>query len=224
MFLCLAIDSSSNNMLVPRLANRAHSNPNAIPSQLPFAMPSIGPQIPAHLLKPSNRADSDDEDDGPQPVNIGPRIPAHLLSAKSGESKTQVFDDDDDDDFGPSPQVGPSIGPSMPPRSSARAAPEARPAHSRPMVGPSMPPPAPSASVSAAAQGKRPVGPSLPKYAPMYDPSSGYGDESDSDDDVGPKPLPAGMHHEAADPVKEFMEREEKRRKLAEARRVCAFL
>ena len=97
MFLCLAIDSSSNNMLVPRLANRARSNPNAIPSQLSFAMPSIGPQIPAHLLKPSNRADSDDEDDGPQPVNIGPRIPAHLLSAKSGESKTQVFDDDDDD-------------------------------------------------------------------------------------------------------------------------------
>lgn len=55
----------------------------------------------------------------------------------------------------------------------------------------------------------------------MYDPSSGYGDESDSDDDVGPKPLPAGMHHEAADPVKEFMEREEKRRKLAEVGRVC---
>lgn len=221
MFLCLVIESSSNNTPM----YRAHSN--AIPSQLPFAMASIGPQIPAHLLKSSNRADSDDEDDGPQPANIGPQIPAHLLSAKSGESKTQVFDNDDDDDVGPSPQVGPSIGPSMPPGSSARAAPEARPAaYSRPVVGPSMPPSAPSASASAsaAAQGKRPVGPSLPNYAPMYDPSSGYGDESDSDDDVGPKPLPAGMHHEAADPVKEFMEREEKRRKLAEARRGCAFL
>jgi hypothetical protein len=41
-------------------------------------------------------------------------------------------------------------------------------------------------------------------------------EDDDSDDDVGPKPLPAGMHHEETDAVKEFLASEEKRRKLAE--------
>ncbi|KAF9481238.1 hypothetical protein BDN70DRAFT_876550 [Pholiota conissans] len=174
----------------------------------------IGPEIPPHLLKRSNSGDSDD-DDGPQPASIGPQIPTHLLSATSKESKTQVFDDDD---FVPrptaGPSIGPSIGPSMPPHLQ-KPAPRPRTAEPRPIAGPSMPPP--STTSSSRSSGKRNIGPTMPSYVPTYEPNSGYGDESDSDDDdVGPKPLPAGMVHVEADPVKEFMEREEKRRKLAE--------
>lgn len=63
------------------------------------------------------------------------------------------------------------------------------------------------------------MGPSLPNYAPTYDPNSAYANEdSDSDDDIGPKPLPAGMQHQQTDAVQEFLEREEKRRKAAEVR------
>jgi hypothetical protein len=177
----------------------------------------IGPEIPPHLLNRTQSGASDDEDDGPQPAppaNIGPQIPIHLSSATSRESKTLVYDDDDDD-VGPrpasGPSTGPSIGPSLPSRPQSTA-PTKRAPDTRPVAGPSMPPPAPPTHGG----GKRAIGPTMPSYAPTYDPTSGYGDESDSDDDVGPKPLPAGMHHEAVDPVKEFMEREEKRRKLAE--------
>ncbi|KAF8972499.1 hypothetical protein BDZ97DRAFT_1781324 [Flammula alnicola] len=177
-------------------------------------MPHIGPQIPPHLLNQSHQEDNNDDDDGPQPsANIGPQIPAHLLSAKSTEPKIQVFDDDDDDE-GPRPPAGPSIGPSIPPQflnASTKRVPEPRP-----VAGPSMPPPKVSTS-TAQSQGKRTLGPSLPGYAPTYDPTSGHVDEDDSDDDdIGPKPLPAGMQHEQTDAVKEFIEREEKRRKLAE--------
>jgi hypothetical protein len=68
---------------------------------------------------------------------------------------------------------------------------------------------------SGPSTGKRQLGPTLPSYAPTYDPST-YHNSEDDDDDFGPKPLPAGMQHEQADAVKEFIEREEKRRKLAE--------
>lgn len=163
-------------------------------------MVSIGPQIPAHLLKQSKTSHSDDDDDGPQPsASIGPQIPAHILNSSS---KLQVIDDDDDDD-GPHPAPGPNIGPTIPTVPTIAT---------RPIVGPSMPP------KSAA----RSIGPSLPNYAPTYDPNTAYDDEdSDDDDDVGPKPLPAGMQHQQSDAVQEFLEREEKRRKAAEVRIVC---
>ena len=65
--------------------------------------------------------------------------------------------------------------------------------------------------------GKRRVGPTFPSYAPTYDPTTYHnGEDDDDDDEFGPKPLPAGMQHQQTDAVKEFIEREEKRRKLAE--------
>jgi hypothetical protein len=75
-------------------------------------------------------------------------------------------------------------------------------------IGPSIPTPGPSTE-------KRQVGPTFPSYAPTYDPTT-YDDGEDDDDEFGPKPLPAGMQHQQTDAVKEFIEREEKRRKLAE--------
>jgi len=153
----------------------------------------IGPQIPAHLLTGTN---PNDNEDGPQkPPSIGPQIPAHLLPS---ESKVQVFDDDE----GPQPSIGPSIPPEI------LAASKPREYKPQPVAGPSRPPQKPS------------IGPSLPTYGPTYNPSSGGIEDDDSDDDIGPKPLPVGMHHEETDAVKEFLASEEKRRKLAE---VCFF-
>ena len=66
------------------------------------------------------------------------------------------------------------------------------------------------------------IGPELPSH--LKNPKNSESDdeppekepEDDDDDDFGPKPLPAGMQHQQTDAVKEFIEREEKRRKLAE--------
>jgi len=128
---------------------------------------------------------------------IGPEFPSHLLNPKNSEnddeiSKTpQSLVDDSDDD-----------GPHLPPHLRKGSSPkEAGP--SRPTSGPST--------------GKRQVGPTFPSYAPTYDPTTYHNsEEDDDDDDFGPKPLPAGMQHQQTDAVKEFIEREEKRRKLAE--------
>ena len=157
----------------------------------------IGPQIPAHLLTATSTVSDSDNEDGPQkPPSIGPQIPT-----RPPESKVQVFDDDDDDE-GPQPSLAPSIGPSIPPEILAASKPRA----SKPqqVAGPSKPPQKPS------------IGPSLPRYGPTYNPSRGIEDDDSDDDDIGPKPLPAGMHHEETDAVKEFLASEEKRRKLAE--------
>lgn len=168
-------------------------------------MASIGPQIPAHILQSIRNDASSDEDDGPQPAptpsasaSIGPQMPPSVSSG----SKLQVIDDDDDENPGPSPAPGPSRATAQKPPSSARP--------QRPAAGPSMPP------------GHRAIGPTLPNYAPTYDPSfDGNDSDDDSDDDFGPKPLPAGMQHEQTDAVKEFIEREEKRRKAAEVCSPC---
>ena len=71
------------------------------------------------------------------------------------------------------------------------------------------------------------VGPELPSH--LINPKNSENDESsekgsDSDDDeFGPKPLPAGMQHQQTDAVKEFIEREEKRRKLAEVYKILIY-
>ena len=162
----------------------------------------IGPQIPAHLLTGTNTVSDGDDEDGPRkPSSLGPQIPIHLHPTKPSQSKVQVFDDDDDDE-GPQPSWAPSIGPSIPPEILAASKPRA--SKPQPVAGPSRPPQKPS------------IGPSLPRYGPTYNSSSGGIEDDDSDDDIGPKPLPAGMHHEETDAVKEFLASEEKRRKLAE--------
>ncbi|KAJ7174518.1 hypothetical protein C8R46DRAFT_1252116 [Mycena filopes] len=53
-------------------------------------------------------------------------------------------------------------------------------------------------------------------YSPTYDRRVQYHDPNDSDDDVGPRPLPAGVGFAEQDAAKEFMAKEEKRRKEAE--------
>lgn len=56
---------------------------------------------------------------------------------------------------------------------------------------------------------RRIIGPSFPTGPPPQDDDS-------SDDDYGPTPLPEGAAEPEYDPVKEFMEKEERRRKNAE--------
>ena len=147
---------------------------------------------------------------------IGPELPSHLINPKNSEnddehtekgpqitphlvqqSTLNIYDEDDDDDDGPE----------LPPHLRKGSLKEA---------GPSIPtPPGPSTGKSQVQ-----VGPTFPSYAPTYDPATYHNNEDDDDDDdFGPKPLPAGMQHQQTDAVKEFIEREEKRRKLAE---VCS--
>ncbi|KAF9007939.1 hypothetical protein BDQ17DRAFT_1350292 [Cyathus striatus] len=154
---------------------------------------AIGPEIPAQFLR-GNTIHDDDDDEPYAPsrpdsnTNIGPQIPAHLLSNLM-EAKG---DDDGDDDDDYVPQLPPELA-------AKRATKES-----------SMPPPFTPASST-----RRPMGPTLPSYAPTYDPNTYY-EQEDDDDDVGPKPLPAGMQHQETDAVKEFIEREERRKKQLE--------
>ncbi|KAF7969746.1 hypothetical protein HWV62_26110 [Athelia sp. TMB] len=149
-------------------------------------MSSIGPALPPHL-QPSTQAD-DDSDDEPGPSVAGPSAPAPVGPIVPAHLLSAA---------GPS-QPPPTqndddeeddddYGPALPPELLAARA------------GPAEPASAPS---------KRVVGPSFPTRHDRYD--------DDSDDDVGPMPLPAGISFEEADGVREFMEREERRRKQIE--------
>ena len=165
-------------------------------------MSFIGPELPSHLIDPKNS-----EDDN-EPSEKGPQIPAHLVQ----QSTLNIYDEDDDDNDGAKPAV--TIGPSIP--AELLKTPES-------LIddddGPDLPPHLREGSRQEAgpSMGKRQVGPTLPTYAPTYDPTTYHnGEDDDDDDDFGPKPLPAGMQHQQTDAVKEFIEREKKRRKLAE--------
>ena len=158
-------------------------------------MSFIGPELPPNLKNID------------EPSEIGPQIPVHRQSA------LDIYDEDDDND-GPRPATG--IGPSIPaqfskvPQSSVYDGDD---------DGPELPPHLREERREEEADpsaGKRQIGPTLPSYAPTYDPATHYDEDDDDDDDFGPKPLPAGMQHQQTDAVKEFIEREEKRRKLAE--------
>lgn len=131
---------------------------------------------------------------------VGPEIPAHLLNRNST--------DEDGCDTDSNLPIGPEIPfellkqeqdddeedylPALPPDMVATRS-----------AGPSVA--GPSASVA-----------SKPPPVPFYD-STHYSDEDD-DEDVGPKPLPPGVTHAETDAVREFMEKEEKRRKELEVR------
>ncbi|EJD55130.1 hypothetical protein AURDEDRAFT_178939 [Auricularia subglabra TFB-10046 SS5] len=76
------------------------------------------------------------------------------------------------------------------------------------MIGPKRPAPSPPRVVA------RPAPPSPPRiHAPAPRPAA-YDD--DSDDDVGPKPLPAHLQHDEEDGVRAFIEREERKLKNIE--------
>ncbi|KAG6909090.1 hypothetical protein DXG01_002071 [Tephrocybe rancida] len=126
--------------------------------------------------------------EGPEPTTAGPQIPPGLLKQQPAED-----DEDDEDDYVPE----------LPPDLAATRS-----------AGPSVPAPARSSSNEE----KRVSGPSMPSYPPIYDPNyqEAYNEDDDDDDDFGPKPLPSGVQHAQTDAVKEFMEREERRRKEAE--------
>ncbi|RXW22861.1 hypothetical protein EST38_g2986 [Candolleomyces aberdarensis] len=151
-------------------------------------VPTLGPQLPPRYGQTTITDDAEDEDEpAPPQAGIGPAIPAHLLNAKSN--------DVEDENRSTTPPPPPSIGPSFPTQSKAQ-----------PQAGPS-------------AANRKAMGPALPNYGPTYNPSTfnNIEEDDDSDDDVGPKPLPAGMKHEESNAVKEFLDREERMRKAREA-------
>lgn len=118
---------------------------------------------------------------------VGPQIPSELLNTQTADA-----DDEDEDDY--VPELPPDL-------KTIRSA-------------------TPSVSTvvrTVSYEEKRVSGPSLPSYPPIYDPKyhAAY-NEDDDDDDFGPKPLPAGVKHAETNAVQEFMEREERRRKVAE--------
>ncbi|KAH8111464.1 hypothetical protein DFH11DRAFT_1463507, partial [Phellopilus nigrolimitatus] len=166
-------------------------------------MASIGPQLPAHLLKQqhrtgSNGSGSSDDEEGPQPeastsVSAGPQVPAHLLCEKPTVPIVNDDEDDDDDDsYGPA--LPPDLLPSRPKASSSASTP-----------GPSAP--------SPPSQSRRVLGPSLPGHDKQT-----YGDDEDDEDGYGPMPLPAYARNTdtVSEGVREFLEKEEKRQKEIE--------
>ncbi|KAG5337570.1 hypothetical protein C0989_009332 [Termitomyces sp. Mn162] len=121
-------------------------------------------------------------------VAAGPEIPPEPL-----KQQTAGDDDEDEDDY--VPELPPDI-------KAARSVASSVPAAVR----------------TSSHEEKRISGPSLPSYPPIYDPKyhSAYNEDDEDDDDFGPKPLPAGVKHAERDAVQEFLEREERMRKVAE--------
>ncbi|TFK24371.1 hypothetical protein FA15DRAFT_669599 [Coprinopsis marcescibilis] len=172
-------------------------------------MANIGPQLPPHLqhLQGSNVGDSDEEDVGPVPPSVGPQIPpGYDVQRRKSDNEGEA--------------TGPTAGPTIPAHLlKKRNTSEDKRGNKKsmgPVAGPSRP--SPERQPATGSSNKRVLGPTLPSYGPTYDPRtfSRAQDEDDSDDDVGPKPLPAGMKHEESDAVKEFIEKEERRKKHLE--------
>lgn len=146
--------------------------------------------------------------------SIGPQLPVHL------QQPTADIHDDDDDDDTPGPSVGPQIpahliaGPSKPILTPKPTDQDDDEESNEDDYGPALPPDLLAARSAPTA--KRVVGPSFPAPQTHDRHRSGCDDDSDDDDDVGPMPLPAGISFAEEDGVREFMEREERRRKQIE--------
>ena len=153
-------------------------------------------------------------------ASIGPQIPEHLLKGKNG---TVEIVSDDEDEFGPAPppDENASIGPQAPPRLISQ-----KPSidtgieedEEEDSYGPALPPDFGAAQAGPSspkpilkAPPKRILGPSFPAPGEFYD---------DDDDDFGPKPLPSASNSQNGDGlsegVREFIEKEERRRKELE--------
>lgn len=145
--------------------------------------------------------------------SIGPELPPHLLQKPDAENLS------DEDQAGPS-----TVGPQIPPHLAADPLippilDEGEEESDDDDYGPALPPDlAASRTASHAGPSKRVVGPSFPPPPGQNHDRARYGSDGDSDDDFGPQPLPAGMSFEEEDGVREFMEREERRRKQVEVR------
>jgi hypothetical protein len=140
---------------------------------------------------------------------IGPELPPHLVNDSTNT-------DDRNEEALTSNTVGPQIPPSL-----LKQDEEEDEDDYVPELPPDMIAGRSTGLTAAPSTSKRVVGPSMPSYPPTYDPryhTSYSDDDEDDDDDFGPKPLPAGVRHVEIDPVKQFMEKEEKRRKEVEVR------
>jgi len=139
-------------------------------------------------------------------ASIGPQIPSHILKKKD-------ISDDEEEHASP-----PSVGPQIPSHITQKiAGPQVPDDDSDDEYGPALPPdliiPRNTTSANASQQPKpeapqkRIVGPSFPTGPPP-----------DDDDDYGPTPLPPSAHQDdgPSEGVREFMEKEERRRKELE--------
>ncbi|THH31560.1 hypothetical protein EUX98_g2610 [Antrodiella citrinella] len=143
---------------------------------------------------------------------IGPDLPSHLLQPRETSAT-----EDDEPEAGPS--AGPSVGPQIPTHIlSASSAPPNHPLREEEEEEeddyvPALPPDLLAARSASANDLPKPKlqGPTFPRGLARR-----YEEDSDDDDDYGPKPLPAGVVMEEKSAVKQFMEREETRKKLLE--------
>ena len=132
---------------------------------------------------------------------IGPQVPGRSTS-------------DDDDD---SVEAGPSlpVGPIIPADILAKPAPPViEDEDDEDDYAPALPP-----DLAATRGAPGPSTGSRQVQGPAFPPSfSTRTDDSDDEDDYGPKPLPSGISAQETDGVREFLEKEERRRKLVEVR------
>ncbi|KAH9947358.1 hypothetical protein B0H21DRAFT_739220 [Amylocystis lapponica] len=147
----------------------------------------IGPSIPT-----SSTAHSKHEDvQRPSPpAEIGPHISSRSPRPSSTAARPPLAqeeeEDEDEDDYVP------ALPPDMLAARTSAQAPATTSSASRPVVGPSLPP---HLAQRRHAQAE---------------------EEEEDDDDYGPTPLPSGVVIEERNGVKEFLEKEERRRKLIE--------
>jgi len=189
---------------------------------------SIGPQIPPHLLKsratatrdddtviglsigPARRGEGEeDEDDNSPGPSVGPALPPHLQ-----RSKRHAVDEDR------GPPLGSSIGPDIPPH--LRHSVPSEDDDERPSVGPSIGPTLPPHLRRPTSNGDNdePSSDISPSSIPPNQAQQLDAEDDDSDDDFGPQPLPAHLHtsYSANDGVREFLEKEERRKRNIEVR------
>jgi hypothetical protein len=158
-------------------------------------MSAIGPELPPHLLTRSKGGSPSDGDD--QPSTVGPQIPPHLVAGPSKPHSQPAEDEANQEESDSDDDYAPALPPDL------------------------------LASRSDSGPTTKVVGPTFPQLyskGQNHD-RSRYGvdaDEEDSDDDVGPMPLPDGISFEEENGVREFMEREERRRKQVEVRVFCS--
>ncbi|KAI0063235.1 hypothetical protein BV25DRAFT_1824826 [Artomyces pyxidatus] len=131
--------------------------------------------------------------------SIGPQIPSEI-AASSSYSTTP-----------PPPSIGPSVGPQLPQLASdtpAAQAPryEEEEEEEEDDYAPALPPDLAAARSSAPRR----------QYGPARGPRREEEEEDSDEDDVGPTPLPVGVQQAERDPVREFMDKEEQRRKAIE--------
>lgn len=157
-------------------------------------MASIGPELPPHLLS-REKYREDGETQGSN-VTVGPQFPSQLSTT-------------------------PVPGPLLPPTQA-----EAEEESEEDDYGPALPPDllaARTGASSSASTLKKVVGPSFP-HSYGHDWQTGFQDDDDSDEDVGPKPLPTGYSFQEEDGVREFIEKEERRRKQVEVSNITSVL